>query len=617
MPAPTLHQFEVEGRYYVVDPETCFCFECDGISRDVLRHYPGEPLNRILYLLKDAHPEHELREVVGELEWLRSSKSILNPPKHQEYQKLYELERGLDSLTLCWPPRADAERWRRAAIAALFGRSGKQQALRAEFMALETLERTAELEAHLRDFAEAARVAGKDLTLALRLSGAAMKGLPAALAPHWLDVVIDAPAEAWPEVIAALRKLPDGLGAWKKFEDRLPEGGALTVVCRPLNPHYGGAAKALRDAGYNRIRIDIDAAFARQPGLNPAAMQDGYIENARYYAERLLKRDYFQLEPFASLFRRIHEGAPERRYDPAGFRTLALDADGGVYPSRDFLGIDTARLGNLLEGGIDDERMRAFEDTGSLTTAACLGCWAMNLCGGGPAAVHEAMGGSFRTPYLPWCEAQRGNIEASIAAFNALSSAGVNFAQIYAGLGAKKKPSWMTIARAVLDKPLLVRPLAEADAPLLARWENWNESAYFLCHEAGVLLTNQYDREMDAVHPLPFEQELVVIDAKGDALGLLRLRPDAIAGLATAWVFLHNPLHYAAGSVRRGFKALLREIAKQDTGIRRVRVPTGPKDEALRGFLAAAGFEPLGSQREALYLHGAYHPVEWLGLTLE
>jgi hypothetical protein len=106
---------------------------------------------------------------------------------------------------------------------------------------------------------------------------------------------------------------------------------------------------------------------------------------------------------------------------------------------------------------------------------------------------------------------------------------------------------------------------------------------------------------MDAVHPKAFEQEFMVMNTKSEALGLLRLRPDAIAGLATAWVFLHDPALYASSATRRGFKALLREVAKLDSGIRQVRVPTGPKDDALRAFLAAAGFESIGTEREALF----------------
>ena len=71
MSGPALHRFEVDGHFYALDPESCFCFECDAISWDVLEHYPHTPVNRILALLEDKHPRVELEEVVGELEWLR------------------------------------------------------------------------------------------------------------------------------------------------------------------------------------------------------------------------------------------------------------------------------------------------------------------------------------------------------------------------------------------------------------------------------------------------------------------------------------------------------------------------------------------------------------------
>ena len=73
----SLHRFEFAGRHYLVDPETCFCVECDAISWDVSEYYPATPANRILSLLEDRHPRTELEEVISELEWLRATNAIL------------------------------------------------------------------------------------------------------------------------------------------------------------------------------------------------------------------------------------------------------------------------------------------------------------------------------------------------------------------------------------------------------------------------------------------------------------------------------------------------------------------------------------------------------------
>jgi len=95
MPKELIHRFDVDGRHFAIDPETCFCFECDDISWDVLAHYPHMPANRILNELGDRYDAKELNEVIGELEWLRSSKSILQPPKLDDFHKQFEFQRGL------------------------------------------------------------------------------------------------------------------------------------------------------------------------------------------------------------------------------------------------------------------------------------------------------------------------------------------------------------------------------------------------------------------------------------------------------------------------------------------------------------------------------------------
>jgi hypothetical protein len=79
---------------------------------------------------------------------------------------------------------------------------------------------------------------------------------------------------------------------------------------------------------------------------------------------------------------------------------------------------------------------------------------------------------------------------------------------------------------------------------------------------------------------------------------------------------LKDPADYHASATRRGFRNLV-DLMPSQQSLRRLLVPVGPKDGALALFLQAAGFSPAGVQREALYLHGAYHDVRWFTLTLD
>ncbi len=640
MERPRLHRFMCDGKRYALDPDTCFCFECDEVSWDVLEHYPVLPVNRVCHLLEERHSRKELEEVVGELEWLRASRSILPTPRQEDFQKRYEIEPGLGLVRAGWAPGGQAgpvsapkRGWwpqKPAAPGAehsgesrtlieqaaqlLFARSGRQKELRLEVALIPgagTQTVAGALDAVLRQ----AQVSGKRLAVALGYDELPLAELPGALQGHavgvWFETGSDKPAPMEDLARAAAKRmdrLDQVAAAFKAGGDAV----AGRIVLRPGNARFDGAVRALEEAGFNRIDLDVDGAFARIPDLDAAAAMDSLRANAAYYAGRLLKNNYYRVEPFATLFLRIFHGTPLFRTDPAGLFALTVDASGGVWPGPQFAGRDEFRLGTLGAGApLDEAALRRFEDVGALTTAACIRCWARGLCGGGSTAVHQALSGNFRTPHEPWCDAQRAWMEGAVAAFNTLSSAGIDFTRVYESLGRTGRPSlWMMakMAKTALQMRVLMRPIEEADADLLTRWENWNEAAYFTCHESGLLLATRYDREMDALHPRSYEQEFMITDRGGAPMGLIKIRPDRLAGLAGVWFYLRKEEDYASDGVRSALRLLLREALK-GRGLKRLIAPAGPREDALAGCLQAIGFQAAGTAREALYLHGQYHDV--------
>jgi len=634
-----LHRFERDGKRFAIDPETCFCFECDAVSWDVLEHYPHTTANRIYHLLKGEHNATELAEVVGELEWLRATKSILKGAQKEELMKAFEVERGLKRVTVALAQEGPDEtlrtrrRWfgadsgnapavaqevARHGVTLLLGRAGTQKRLRLEFVTEQTLGDPV-LVADLCAYAfKAAQLAGKELTVVVHVSDVALAKRPEALEGHTVGVQLELsdPSSAGAAVRAIARAWGESLGRLAKAVHAGGPAVTARIVVRPNHGAFGEVVETLDKAGFNSIELDVDGAFVAHPDLDPEAMVAGLRASAVYYAQRLLKHHYFRLDPVAPLFWRIYNGTPLRRSDPAGTNELAVDSGGAVYPCRRMLGQDAFRLGCVQDGALDEDALLRFEDVGSLTTQACIRCWARNLCGGGTAAVHHALSGSHREPHGAWCEAQRAWLEGAVAAFQTLSSAGVHFERVYKSLGRQEKPSLFTLARAALSMSIGVRPIEEADAGLLTRWENWNEAAYFVCNETGVLLATAYDREMDSLHPRGIDHELMLIRKDGTPLGLFKIRPERFPGTASAWVYMRDESDYASESVRKSLRAILQEAGGQQS-IRRLRVPTSPKEQALQGLLESIGFARTGTQREALYLHGSYHDVTVYSAVLD
>lgn len=620
MAAPTLHCFELDGRNYAMDPESCFCFECDAISRDVLEHYPHTPVNRILHLLEGKHSRTELEEVIGELEWLRSAKSIAQAPKVADLEKLYAPAGALRSISVAWQGQRHVANLV-ATRSLLLGRSGAEAELSIEIRCGGSVADVRELAALVYPWPADAQLAGKRLSLGFVARLTEKRDTPATLREHLLELVFQ------PDTAAPIESLlvdynkalqTSSLSGLAKWAAGLDKAHGIRITLRPSHGRFGGAAKALRELGFAHIEIDADAPFLGTQAVAPQEHFASMRENAEYYAQALLKRDLFRLDPIAGLFLRIYQGTPLRRADPAGTQTLAVDeaVPGQVFPAVDFIGLPGMSTGSLSGSALNEKLLASFENVGSVTTATCATCWARNLCGGGSAAVHLRRSGSCHEPEAAWCDGQRGWMEAAIAAFNRLSTAGVNFVQVYESLGRRPKVSLWQAAKTLLNAPLGLRPLAEADAPLITRWENWNEAAYFVAHEAGVLITNHYDREMDAVHPKGYEQEFLLTSAKGAPMGLLRLRPLLVGGAAQAWLYFHDPAEYQSSATRKGFRNLLDLLPSQQS-FTRLLVPAGPKDGGLSLFLQSAGFQSAGTQRDALYLHGGYHDLRWFSLELK
>ncbi|HEO70786.1 MAG TPA: SPASM domain-containing protein [Candidatus Hydrogenedentes bacterium] len=625
-----IHRFESEGKRFAIDTETCFCFECDAISWDVLQRYPQTPANRIYHELAHKHDRAELAEVVGELEWLRATGSIVPDFKPEDAKKLIEFEKGLKKLSLELPEaQSETRPWRgrstaqdapyrerarslgRDAIALLLGRARDQEELELEIIepdAVRDLELLGDL---CSEGLRVAALAGKRLTVAVRVSDVEVPKAPEALRGHALSMRIELAAGA--DVRAALRGFAKAQGrplaSWAKALQSEAESVLGRIVLRPGNAALGAAVEALDNAGFAVIELDVDGAYLAEEPLTPAALVQGLRDAAVYYAHRLLRHHYFRLDPVASLFWRIYNGAPQARSDPAGTNELAVDSAGVVYPSRLFIGKEDFRLGTVKEGAIDEEARKRLDDVGSATTSACIRCWARNLCGGGPSAVHHALTGDFHTPHEPWCQGQRAWIEAAVVAFNVLSGEGVNFTRVYHTLRRTARPSLFTMARAAFRMSIGVRPIEEADAVLLRDWENWNGAAYFTFTDAGLLLATKYDREMDSLHPQGVDQELMLLRKEGSPFGMLKLRPGELAGLAHGWVYMHDPADYASEAIRKGFRFILKEAASGQDVFRQLLVPAGPSETALADFLRAVGFQQVGVCRDGLYLHGRYHDV--------
>ncbi len=649
------HRFEKHGKRYAIDIQTCFCFECDTISWDVLEYYPECTVNAIKHHLQDKHPPHEIDEVVGELEWLRSTKAILPPPRLEDMQKQFTIDKDLHTLfMILGMPDIDNQeqpvkksRWNffkkkktfkvvqennwvlllQKALNLLYARSGNFQHPRLVLLFTNDFIRhnASELANQIVMILRSAVTTGKTLTLALRRCDSkiiADKKSP--LSGHAVSVQLEFSSETTnsldTKVVEQRLKLLSQLAvetpkALTSFALDNKATDQVWIIVHPGKQEIFSAVQSLFRAKLNLISLDLESAYLTLKPENALALMKNLQEVANEYSARLLKQEHIRLEPLASLFKQIYEGEPQLRGDPTGLHSLAINQHGQLFPGLHFIDSLAFECGNLDTGALNASAIRCFEDVGALTTPDCMRCWAQSLCGGGYASVHQNWNDSFRTPDARWCEGQREWLESAIVAFNALSTQDVNFTRLYASLRGTNGPSLWRMLKAAWSTHVVPRPIQESDASMLKTWENWNTSAYFLFNESGLLLATQYDREMDSLHPRGIDQEYVLTRRNGTPIGLLKMRPFPLPGTMMLWVHFRNNSDYADTRIQKSFRSIIDELTKQNHAIKSVMTPValGDKDNTsdtgLDTFLNTLNFTKTGIQREALYLHGNYSDI--------
>ena len=122
---------------------------------------------------------------------------------------------------------------------------------------------------------------------------------------------------------------------------------------------------------------------------------------------------------------------------------------------------------------------------------------------------------------------------------------------------------------------------------------------------------------MDALHPGGLDNEFVLLRKSGQAFGLFKMRPDlSQPGLARGWLYFRKQADYASDSIRKGFRAILKETGGQQA-FKRLSIPVSHQEPGLAAFLEAVGFRQDGVLREALYLHGGYHDVAMYSILMD
>lgn len=586
-----LHKFAKNGKYFVFDPHNTFCFECDEITYQIVDYYPDTPLIKVINELSSKYSEEEIKEVWGELEFLRVTGLILKKQKLETWIKevteipsLTEIVFGIDHSLV--NDGSLGEVVCKGVLKSLpYLRKDK---LSITIMSLDSY---------------------PSLDDSKRVIDLIRKYFPLSEKQVSLSLVIPLPyefAEKWKlstsSKIFAHVPLNSSEPKIKKIEIYPTESDLLRII------------KKLVENNITNIEIHFDVLYSLEHGMNISDIFAQIHELSDYYAQMLKKSRNLIINPLTDMFNRIQKGIPKRISDPAGVQKWFVSPSGEVYGGYIYYLNKLGKIGTLDELDLQNNESLALLNRGGDIIPTCINCWAKNLCGGGTPIIHYRFTKKFNQPYEEWCNAQRDWIESMIARFQELGDLDfASFGKMQELEQRDLRPSKFSILKHVFQsffsEKLMIRLVSPKDDALLARWENWNTATYYAFFENTALTTTMFEKEQEILNPQRGYEEFVVVDAKGNPRGLIRIKPDKVPNLYYVWVYLNNPDDYDSRSVIKNFQDIISYVRNFDPSGKYL-FPVKQGEEKLSLFFEKLGMKKIGTFRESVYYHGLYHDVE-------
>jgi uncharacterized protein len=188
-----------------------------------------------------------------------------------------------------------------------------------------------------------------------------------------------------------------------------------------LNTDFSKDVLHLNDCGFDQISVE-PVVLAK---TNPLALKESDIENICGEYETLAK-EYIIRRRGEKWFNFFHfmidiNNGPclKKRLTGcgAGDEYMAVAPSGDLYPCHQFVGKKEYFLGNVFDGGVNQQIRDKFVKSNLLTKPGCAGCFAKYFCSGGCAYNNINYGSGIDSPDPLFCKIMRKRFECSLAIY--------------------------------------------------------------------------------------------------------------------------------------------------------------------------------------------------------
>lgn len=420
---PDIHCFVQNGKYFVLDINTCETMEINPVTYQVLQLYGTKNEEDIINLLSSGYSEADVKEVLTEIEYMKED-GYFAPYKEAKHRGITpsdtQVSHPLEMVLLvsqqcnmgckyCFAGKGEyghkgkmTEETAIKAVDYLMERSEEtKKRMHINFFGGEPLLNFPVIKKTAEYLEEIYQKKGIRVTMGITTNGTIMNNqILDCLRRHNITVVvsIDGPKD----VHDKWRKFRNGKGTYdaivknvRRMNESLPKKAIARVTVTKQSPPIEEISKHIKDIGFaNMVYSKMyeystcnndDYNVYKDINLTENELKDFYNSTCKTIETIINKKKTETLSPIENeiVMRDMHytNGRGPRRFNcSACVSLIAVGIEGELYPCQRFIDMPAFKMGDVWNG-LDGERFAAFFNDFESNRMTCTKCWGRNLCG--------------------------------------------------------------------------------------------------------------------------------------------------------------------------------------------------------------------------------------------
>ncbi|MGE4283975.1 MAG: thioether cross-link-forming SCIFF peptide maturase [Clostridia bacterium] len=440
-----IHKFSMSDINIVVDVYSGAVHVVDDVVYDMLDDSVEYNKQEVIALLKHKYAIEKIEEAYEEIQELKEKGFLFTDDTYGEYIEKWDKQSVIKALCLhvshdcnlrcqyCFASTGSFHGDRllmsseigKKAIDFVIKNSGKRRNIEIDFFGGEPL---MNFEA-VKDIVEYAKVQGaafgKEFRFTITTNGMLLNdAIKEYINNNMSNIVLS--LDGTKEVNDRMRFRVDGRGSYDsivpKFldiaESRNQDNYYVRGTFTRKNLDFAKDVLHLADLGFKQTSVEpVVAAETEEYALKEEDLPILYKEYEKLAVEYLIRKKEQRGFNFFHYMIDLTQGpcvAKRLSGCGSGHEYVAVTPEGDIYPCHQFVGNEDFKMGNVIDGQLNNEIKNMFKKSNVYTKEKCRNCWAKFYCSGGCPANAYQFNKNINEPYHMGCELQKKRVECAL-----------------------------------------------------------------------------------------------------------------------------------------------------------------------------------------------------------